>query len=103
MMKLNILPAAMKVARHKRGWSIHEAANRMGFSSHNVLRTLEGLNPDREPGGADCKLSTVLTVIRVYWPDVTLDDFADEALLFKVVPKDAKANRRLKGYLKKTG
>jgi hypothetical protein len=75
----------------------------MGFSSHNVLRTLEGLNPDRAPGGSDCKLSTVLTVIRVYWPDITLDDFVDDVLLFKVVAKGPKCTRRLKGYLQKTG
>lgn len=75
----------------------------MGLSSTNLLRTLEGLNPDRAPGGADCKLSTVLAVIQTYWPDVTLDDFADRDLLFKLVPTDAKSHRRLKGYLRKTG
>lgn len=97
------LSEALIRARRLRGWSIHGAANRMGFSSHNVLRTLEGLNPDRQPGGPSCQLQTVLTIIRTYWPDVTLDHFAEEDLLFKLVPKDPKANRRLKGYLAATG
>jgi hypothetical protein len=99
------IPLATKLrnARLVRGWSIHGASERMGLSSHTLLRTLEGLNPEREPGGPDCKLSTVLTLVRAYWPDVTLDDFAGEELLFKLVPKDAKSNRRLKGYLSATG
>lgn len=97
------LPEKLKTAREMRGWSIHGASERMGLSSHTLLRTLEGLNPERDPGGPDCKLSTVLTVVRTYWPDVTLDDFAGEELLFKLVAKDSKTNRRLKGYLAATG
>jgi hypothetical protein len=69
----------------------------------NTLRSLEGKNPDRHPAGLECKLKTVLEVIRLYWPDVTLEDFAEHELLIRLVPKNAKADRRLKGYLKKTG
>jgi hypothetical protein len=68
-----------------------------------TLRTLEGQNPDREPGLDNCRLKTVLEIIRVYWPDITLEDFANRELLIRAVPKDAKAERRLKGYLAKTG
>ncbi len=103
MLKEDRLATALIDARERRGWSIHGASQRMGLSSHTLLRTLEGLNPDRDPGGEDCKLSTVLTVIETYWPDVTLDDFADRSLLFKVVSKNPRALRRLKGYLSATG
>jgi hypothetical protein len=51
----------------------------------------------------DCKLKTVLEIVRVYWPDVMLEHFTDEGQLLRLVPKDAKAERRLKGYLAKTG
>ncbi len=103
MLKEDLLPTALIRAREKRGWTIHEAEKRIGLSSHNMLRTLEGINPDREPGGAACKLATVLKIIRTYWPDVTLDDFSDDELLFKLVAKDVKARRRLKGYSPATG
>ncbi len=103
MLKEDVLPTALIRAREKRSWTIHQAEKRIGLSSHNILRTLEGINPDRQPGGADCKLATVLKIIEAYWPDVTLDDFVDDELLFKLVAKDVKASRRLKGYLSATG
>jgi hypothetical protein len=90
------LSAALTRARKRRGWSPYKAANRIGFPSTNTLRTLEGRNPDRNPGGADCKLSTVLDIIEVYWPDVTLEDFAGRKLLFKLVPKNVPSDRVLK-------
>jgi len=71
--------------------------------SHWTLRTLEGLNPDRDTKGIDCKLKTVLEIIRVYWPDVTLDDFVDSDLLFKFTPKNTASERKLKGYMSATG
>jgi hypothetical protein len=103
MLKENLLAKALVAAREDRKWSLHEAANKIGLGATNTLRTLEGLNPDRNTHGRDCKLDTVLKVIRAYWPDVTLEDFAEEELLMRVVPKDAKANRRLKGYIAATG
>jgi hypothetical protein len=103
MLKEDLLAKALIRARDKRGWSIKLAANRIGFNSTNTLRTLEGLNPDRNTHGLDCKLDTVLKVIETYWPDVTLEDFAEKELLTRVVAKDAKSNRRLNGYLAATG
>jgi len=103
MLTENTLPKILRKARAMRGWSIHQASNRMLDVLPNTLRTLEGLNPDRNPACAECKLKTVLEIIRVYWPDVTLEDFAQRELLIKVVPKNAKANRRLKGFLADTG
>jgi hypothetical protein len=103
MPKKNQLPSALKRAREMRGWSIYEASQRLGFSSTNALRTLEGLNPDRDPGGPNCKLKTVLDIIRVYWPDVDLQDFMDEPILVKATARDPKSLRRLKGFLAKTG
>ena len=103
MLKENRLANALVRAREKRRLSIWQASQKMDGVYPNTLRTLEGLNPDREPAGDECKLKTVLEVIRLYWPDVTLEDFADRDLLIRVVPKDAKAERRLKGYLAKTG
>jgi hypothetical protein len=97
------LAKALLLARDKRGWTIHQAANRIGFPSHNTLRTLEGLNPDRSTHGLDCKLDTVLKIVSAYWPDVTLEDFVEERCVLKFVPKDAKAQRKLKGYLAATG
>ena len=103
MLKEDRLSKALAAARKKRGWSIHQAANRIGFPSTNTLRTLEGLNPDRNTDGLDCKLGTVLMVVTAYWPDVTLEDFVEHATPLKFVAKDAKAARRLKGYLASTG
>ncbi len=97
------LETALKDARKRRGWSIYQAANRLGFSSTNMLRTLEGLNPDREPGGESCRLSTVLRIIEIYWPDVELEDFCEYESLFKITAKDPTSLRVLKGFYDKTG
>ena len=70
---------------------------------HWTLRTLEGMNPDRDTRGIDCRLKTVVEIIRVYWPDVTLDDFSETPLHFKLVAKNATSDRKLKGFMKATG
>jgi hypothetical protein len=100
---MSTLAKKLKAARTSRGWSIHGASERMGLSSHTHLRTLEGINPERDPGGPDCRLSTVLKIVTIYWPDVTLDDFVGHPLPFKLVPTNPQASRRLKGYLRDTG
>jgi hypothetical protein len=97
------LATALVQAREKRGWTQYSATQRMDGVLPNTLRTLEGGNPDRFTDGMDCKLKTVLEIMRVYWPDVMLEHFTDEGQLLRLVPKDAKAERRLKGYLAKTG
>jgi transcriptional regulator with XRE-family HTH domain len=79
----------MRRARAKRKWSLSEAARQLGVSSHHAVRTLEGSNPDRAPGGLDCKLGTVLQIIAVYWPDVDVDDFAGRRMPFEIVPRDS--------------
>lgn len=99
----NTLSEKLIAVRRARGLSIWQASQKMDGVFPATLRTLEGRNPDREPGGDECKLKTVLEVVRFYWPDVTLEDFAGRELLMRLVPKDAKAERRLKGYLAKTG
>jgi hypothetical protein len=96
MAKKNRLSRALVRARKKRGWSTYQASNRMHCVLPNTLRTLEGLNPDREPAGEDCKLKTVLDIVECYWPDVTLEDFAGRALLFDVEARDDFAFERLK-------
>jgi hypothetical protein len=103
MLKENILAMSLTAAREKRGWSIYQASNRMIGVFPNTLRSLEGLNPDRNPAGLDCKLRTVLEIIRVYWPHVTLEHFTECDQLLRLVPKNAKADRKLKGFLKATG
>jgi hypothetical protein len=103
MLKEDRLATALIKAREKRKLSIWQASQKMDGVFPNTLRSLEGKNPDRHPAGFDCKLKTVLEVIRLYWPDVTLEDFAECELLIRLVPKNAKSERRLKGYLAKTG
>lgn len=103
MARIIPLHTKLRAARELRGWSILDASKRIGFASHNSLRTLEGLNPDRDPNGGNCSLTTVLEIIRVYWPDVTLEDFTKTTLLFKIVPKNMKDFRKLKGHLAATG
>lgn len=90
-------------ARRIRRLSIWQAAQKMDGVFPYTLRTLEGQNPAREPRGERCELKTVVEIIRAYWPDITLDDFMDRELLIRAVPKDAKSQRRLNGYIAKTG
>jgi hypothetical protein len=90
-------------ARRLRRLSIWQATQKMDGVFPYTLRTLEGQNPERNPRGDRCELKTVLELIRVYWPEITLDDFTDRELLIRVVPKDAKSHRRLNGYVAKTG
>jgi hypothetical protein len=103
MLKEDRLATALIKARDKRKLSIWQASQKMDGVFPNTLRSLEGKNPDRNTDGLECKLKTVLEIIRLYWPDVTLEDFADRTLQMRLVPKDAKSERRLKGYLAKTG
>ena len=97
------LSGKLIAARRSRSQSIWQATQKMHGVFPYTLRTLEGQNPERNPRGDRCELKTVLEIIRAYWPDLTLEDFADRELLIRAVPKDAKAERRLKGYLAKTG
>lgn len=97
------LPTTLIRARERRGWSIYQATQHMVDVYPNTLRTLEGLNPDRDPGGPDCKLRTVLEIVRVYWPDVQLDDFAGADCLFMAAPRNSRAMRRLTADLRETG
>lgn len=103
MLKEDVLATALIAAREKRGWSIYQASERMPRVYRNTLRSLEGGNPDRDTAGLDCRLHTVLEIIRVYWPDVTLEDFAECEQLVRLVPKDVKAERKLKGFIAATG
>lgn len=96
MSKNTQLATAMRRARTKRKWSLSRAARELEVASHHAVRTLEGTNPDRDPGGINCKLGTVLRIIEVYWPDVGLEDFAGRRILFNIVPKNVPAERFLK-------
>ena len=97
------LGKALIRARELRGWSIYQATEHMVGVYPNTLRSLEGSNPDRSPDGLDCKLRTVLEIIRCYWPDVYLSDFAGDECLFDAQPRGPKQKRKLKGYLRETG
>lgn len=79
-------------AREKRGWTVYAAAERMLGVSHQSLRNLEA-----SPAlGDECKVRTMLEIIRVYWPDVTLADFLTRPeCSFKLIPADKKARRQL--------
>jgi hypothetical protein len=103
MLKVNRLATALVSARERRGWTIYQTVQRMDGISHWTLRSLEGDVPDRNTRGIDCRMKTVLEIIRVYWPDVTLDDFVDDDILFKFSPKNVAAERKLKGFMSATG
>ena len=66
-------------ARERAGLTIAQAAERMPSLSPQGLRHLEGRTAGREaPDGRDLRLCTVLDVIRVYWPELNLEDFMPE-------------------------
>ena len=93
---------ALRTARLKRGWSIGEAVERMSGIRDQQLRNLEGArgaNRDCRPGRVYA--DTMLEVIRVYWPDVGLDDFMGGRTLLRLVAADHGAERSLKRYAAK--
>jgi len=100
---MDSLSTKLRRARESRKLSIWQASQKMDCVHANGLRTLEGLNPDRSPSGERCELKTVMEIIRVYWPDITLEDFMGRPVSLKLVPKNTAATRSLKGYLAKTG
>ncbi len=92
------LESALAKARRRRKWSYYEASQRSGVN-RNTIRTLEGANPDRKSPGGDTHLRTVLALVKLYWPDITLEDFLEEPSPFRLVPTDSTARRHLKGHL----
>ena len=77
--------------------SFTQAANRMVGVSEQQLRNLEGIGATRDTKPGHVRVETALEIIRVFWPDVQLVDFAPGTPL-AVKPKDSAARRRLKGY-----
>jgi hypothetical protein len=70
----------------------------MAGVTEQQLRNLEVDGATRSTGPGDVRLSTALEILRVYWPDVSLDAFVDHVTLFRIQAKNRTAARRLKGY-----
>jgi hypothetical protein len=86
-------------ARRAKGWTYYRAAQYMKEVRPQQLRNLEGKggNPlGTHPGSI--RLDTALEILRAFWPDLELEDFAGPDCPFRIVPRDKKAARRLKGY-----
>lgn len=69
-------------AREKRGWTFHRAAQEMRGVTEQQLRNLEGIGAQRVTDPLNARLGTVIEILRVYHPDVDLDDLAGEATGF---------------------
>ena len=80
-------------AREKRGWTFHRAAQHMRGVSEQQLRNIEGIGAARPTDPLDCKLRTVLEIVRVYWPDVSLTDLVGEDQLLDFRATDRKKLR----------
>lgn len=85
-------------AREKRGWTFHRAAQHMRGVSEQQLRNIEGIGAARPTDPLDCKLRTILEILRVYWPDVQLNDLVGEDTLLRVTPSDTAARGKLRVY-----
>lgn len=76
----------LTTARERRGWSFHEAAAHMNGVTEQQLRNLERIGSTRKTEPLNVRLGTALEILRVYHPDVSLDDFAGEKTLFRLEP-----------------
>lgn len=85
-------------AREKRGWTFHRAAQHMRGVNEQQLRNIEGIGAARPTDPLDCRLRTILEIIRVYWPDVQLNDIVGEETLLRFAASDAPSRKRLRGY-----
>lgn len=66
--------AKMRRERRRRRLGPYQAAKLLGLNP-NVLRTLEGSNPDRTPAPRDVKMVTAAKVMTGYWPAFGFQDF----------------------------
>jgi hypothetical protein len=98
MLREDRCSTALVKAREKRGWSRYQASQRCGINA-NVIRTLEGANPDRAPNPQKTELRIVMALILLYWPDVSLADFMGRRGMLRLAPDSTKARRDLKGYV----
>lgn len=83
-----------KAARDKRNWTIYATSARMKGVSRSSLQRLEA-----EPTkiGPELKLRTALEVVRVYWPDVRLEDLGiRKTFPLKIMPRDGAAEKKLR-------
>lgn len=98
-MAQNVFTAARKKRRDSQGksWSFTAAANHMAGVSEQQLRNLEGIGATRDTDPGHIRVATALEIVRVYWPDVDLEDFVLGTDL-AAKPRSSVARRRLKGY-----
>lgn len=83
----------IKEAREARSWSLNEAATRAGVSRQGLINLENGKT---SPG--DVKLGTALSLLMLFWPDVSLTEFFGHegippaqphpTLLFRLEPRD---------------
>lgn len=73
-------------ARIRRGWSVREAARRSDIVHQQTLANLEYKSTE----AVNCRLIVALTLVELYWPDLSLDDFAMIRTRFRLVPKSKK-------------
>ena len=96
---VNTFRSKLRSARELRGWTHYGAAQRMVGVGHQQLMNLEGVEgATRETDPSDVTLLTAYEIIRVYWPDVGLEDFVGMGCLLRAAPVDSNASRKLKGY-----
>lgn len=66
--------AKMRRERKRRRLGTWQAAKLLGLNP-NVLRTLEGSNPDRKPSPRAVKMVTAVSIMAGYWPAFGFQDF----------------------------
>jgi len=80
----------LQEAREARGWTPHEAARRAKIGDESLKRLERG---DVAPGKVSA--GVMISLLTLYYPDVTLDDFMGERLLLRVSPNGARGSARL--------
>lgn len=75
-------------AREKRGWTVYEACRRGGIGRQCLVNLEEGPTKPQ-----DVKAGTMLRLLELYWPDVSLEDF----LGCKTKLTISRASRRSRG------
>ncbi len=88
----------LRKALDNRGWTVYAATQRMEGVSRQQVMNLTGEQATRDTKPHDVKVHTLHELLAAFWPDLNLDDFIGEGCLFRVIPKDPQAARRLKGY-----
>ena len=60
------------------------------------LRNIEGdPTATRQTNLRHLRIETVVELVRVYFPDVGMEDFFGEECLFRVIPRDSNARKKI--------